>query len=167
MYEPYETDDEFDFQAEAERLDAEWIADLGPGYFLGTYDDTCDICQTQKYSHTGPNGEVIEVVEPPSPGFFEDKLLIKRYTHCYDDETYKFGDEKHPYFYKHTLCEDCNEGEYGITGTHPTEPQGEMIIQDIHQDAVDKISSWFLKVKYDPSYKYCRKRVDELYHEEY
>ena len=32
---------------------------------------------------------------------------------------------------------------------------------------INKISEWFLQCKYNPSYKYCRKRVDALYDEEY
>ena len=156
MYEPYDTDDEF----EGEKYP------LHEYEFIAGDDDECESC-----------AEVGWLPVKLSKGYFKGDLLIKRYTKHFDD----YG-ELYPF--KQILCEDCNFVQYQEGGDHPTEPDEEMIIQSKHQEAVDKISEfvlkikkrqkakkvikdWFLQVRYDPSYKYCRRRVDALYDEEY
>lgn len=37
----------------------------------------------------------------------------------------------------------------------------------LNKNAVDKISDWFAKIKWDPAYAYCRKKVIESYNEVY
>lgn len=150
MSQPY-TDDETDGS------DSEYEYEMSSYEFIGGDDDLC--------AHCGDDYRL-----PPFDarlgclGEYPHGLLIKRYTTCYDPDTYKFGDKWNPYFYKHNTCSDCYASEYYM---HPTEPPGELIVQSIHQEAVNKISDWFLKIRYDPKYKYCRKRVDALYDEEY
>ena len=113
--------------------------------FIGGDDDECLFCNYDYKKYL------------TNECFVPEGMLTKRYTTFYD------GRPLH--FFKHNICFDCYIDKYECT--HPTEPDEEMITLSKHQDAIDKISDWFLRVKYDPSYKYCRRRVDALYDEEY
>lgn len=166
MYEPYYTDDEVesasDYESEHDEFEDE---EMHEAYFIGKYNDTCDICAEAILDN---------VLSPRPPEYFEGKILQRRYTRHEDDE-------EHPYPYKHILCQDCCWIQYG---DHETIAEEEYELQKIHKNAVDIISDWvlqmkkrqkakqvikewFLEVRYNPKYKYCRKRVDALYDEEY
>ena len=59
-----------------------------------------------------------------------------------------------------------------IKGTVFTRPKAVSKISEWYMKnrrirSVNKISEWFLQCKYNPSYKYCRSRLNALYDEEY
>ena len=76
------------------------------------------------------------------------------------------------------ICEDCNY-KHNWKGNNYKEMKtlldhnkavskiSEWYMKNRRIRSVNKISEWFLQCKYNPSYKYCRSRLNELYDEEF